>query len=141
MGTIPACRHCAECAGAASRPTPSKKLCATVGCTKFEGITEIEQFESIVRDDLNENSLRAMGRRRSDSRSSSKNYPADLEEEFEVPNHPQKEECGTRNVPFSKELWVERTDYMDDAPNKFKGFTVGREVTPARRLPRHLRLR
>ena len=56
------------------------------------------------------------------------NYPADLEEEFEVPNHPQKEEEGKRTVPFSRELWVERTDYKDDAPNKFKGFTLGREV-------------
>ncbi|MBT8042504.1 MAG: hypothetical protein KJN98_04985, partial [Pontiella sp.] len=56
------------------------------------------------------------------------NYPEELVEEFEVPNHPQKEEEGKRTVPFSRELWIERTDYMDDAPNKFKGFTIGREV-------------
>jgi glutaminyl-tRNA synthetase len=45
-----------------------------------------------------------------------------------VPNHPQKEEEGKRTVPFCRELWIERTDYKDDAPNKFKGFTIGREV-------------
>ncbi|MDH3982333.1 MAG: glutamine--tRNA ligase, partial [Kiritimatiellaceae bacterium] len=104
-----------------------KKLCALAGCNKFEGITEIEQFESIVRDDLNENSLRAMAVV-DPIKVIIENYPEDLSEEFEVPNHPQKEEEGTRTVPFSRELWVERTDYKDDAPNKFKGFTLGREV-------------
>ncbi|MDF7800698.1 glutamine--tRNA ligase/YqeY domain fusion protein [Pontiellaceae bacterium B1224] len=104
-----------------------KKLCAIVGCTKFEGITEIEQFESLIRDDLNENSLRAMGVV-DPIKVVIENYPDDLTEEFEVANHPQKEEEGKRTVPFSRELWIERTDYMDDAPNKFKGFTIGREV-------------
>jgi glutaminyl-tRNA synthetase len=104
-----------------------KKLCAIAGCSKFEGITEIEQFESIIRDDLNENSLRAMAVV-DPIKVLIENYPEDLTEEFEVANHPQKEEEGTRTVPFSRELWVERTDYQDDAPNKFKGFTVGREV-------------
>ncbi len=108
-------------------PEAIKKLCATVGCTKFEGSTEIELFESIVRDDLNENSLRAMAVL-DPVKVVIENYPEDLEEEFEVPNHPKKEELGNRKVPFSRELWIERTDYMDDAPNKFKGFTVGREV-------------
>ncbi len=108
-------------------PEAIKKLCAVVGCTKFEGITEIELFESIMRDDLNENSLRAMAVM-DPIKVVIENYPQDLVEEFEVPNHPQKEEAGTRKVPFSRELWIERDDYMDDAPNKFKGFTVGREV-------------
>jgi glutaminyl-tRNA synthetase len=108
-------------------PEAIKKLCAIVGCTKFEGITEIEQFESILRDDLNERSPRAMAVV-DPIKVIIENYPEGSEEEFEVPNHPQKEEYGTRNVPFSKELWIERTDYMDDAPNKFRGFTVGREV-------------
>ena len=108
-------------------PEAIKKLCALVGCTKFEGITEIEQFESIIRDDLNESSLRAMAVV-DPIKVVVENYPEDLVEEFEVPNHPQKEECGIRKMPFSRELWIERTDYMDDAPNKFKGFTIGREV-------------
>jgi glutaminyl-tRNA synthetase len=108
-------------------PEAIKKLCAIVGCTKFEGTTEVELFESLVRDDLNENSLRAMAVV-DPVKVVIENYPEDQTEEFEVPNHPQKEECGTRTVPFSGELWIERSDYMDDAPNKFRGFTVGREV-------------
>jgi glutaminyl-tRNA synthetase len=98
-----------------------------VGITKYESITEIELFESIARDDLNETSPRAMGVF-DPVKVIIENYPEDLEEEFEVPNHPQKEDLGMRTVPFSRELWIERSDYMDDAPNKFKGFTVGREV-------------
>ncbi len=108
-------------------PAAIKKLCALVGCTKYESISEIELFESIIRDDLNENSLRAMAVV-DPIKVVIENYPEDLEEEFEVPNHPQKEEEGKRTVPFSGELWIERDDYMDDAPNKFKGFTIGREV-------------
>ena len=57
------------------------------------------------------------------------NYPTDLVETFDLPNHPKKEELGTRTVPFSRELWIERSDYIDVPPNnKFKGFFVGREV-------------
>ena len=104
-----------------------RKLCGLVGCTKFESITEVELLESCVRDDLNENSLRAMAVV-DPIKVVVENYPADLVEEFEVPNHPQKEELGMRTVPFSRELWIERDDYMDDAPNKYKRFTVGREV-------------
>jgi glutaminyl-tRNA synthetase len=104
-----------------------KKLCNVVGCTKFESLTEIELLESCVRDDLNDTSLRAMGVV-DPVRVVIENYPEELEEEFEVPNHPKKEELGIRRVPFSKELWIERSDYMEDAPNKFRGFTVGREV-------------
>ncbi|MEN7973372.1 MAG: glutamine--tRNA ligase/YqeY domain fusion protein [Verrucomicrobiota bacterium] len=104
-----------------------RKLCSIVGATKVESISEVELLESCVRDDLNETSLRAMAVV-DPIKVVIENYPEDLAEEFELPNHPQKEECGTRNVPFSRELWVERTDYMDDAPNKFRGFTIGREV-------------
>lgn len=108
-------------------PAAIKKLCSIVGCTKFESISEIELLESCVRDDLNETSLRAMAVV-DPVKVVLDNYPADLSEEFELPNHPQKEEEGTRKVPFSRELWIERDDYMDDAPGKFKGFTIGREV-------------
>ncbi len=104
-----------------------RKLCAIVGCTKVESISEIELLESCVRDDLNENSLRAMAVL-DPIKVVIENYPENLAEEFDVPNHPKKEELGTRTIPFSRELWIERTDYMDDAPNKFRGFTVGREV-------------
>jgi glutaminyl-tRNA synthetase len=109
-------------------PESIRKLCGIVGCTKFESITEVELLESCVRDDLNENSPRAMAVV-DPIKVIIENYPDDLVEEFEVPNHPKKEEMGKRTVPFSRELWIEASDYIDTPPNnKFKGFTIGREV-------------
>jgi glutaminyl-tRNA synthetase len=105
-----------------------RNFCGILGATKVESISEIELFESIVRDELNETSPRAMGIL-DPIKLILENYPADLVETFEVPNHPKKEEFGKRTVPFSRELWIERNDYIDVPPNnKFKGFFVGREV-------------
>jgi len=105
-----------------------RNFCGILGATKVESISEIELFESIVRDDLNETSLRAMAVL-DPIKVIIENYPADLVEEFELPNHPKKEELGKRIVPFSRELFIERNDYIDVPPNnKFKGFFVGREV-------------
>jgi len=105
-----------------------RKLCGLLGATKVESISEIELFESIVRDDLNETSPRAMGIL-DPIKLVLENYPEEQVEEFELPNHPKKEEFGKRTVPFSRELWIERSDYIDVPPNnKFKGFFVGREV-------------
>jgi glutaminyl-tRNA synthetase len=56
------------------------------------------------------------------------NYPEGETETFQVPNHPKDESFGTRPVEFGREIWIERADYMDDAPNKYKRFTIGREV-------------
>jgi len=105
-----------------------RKLCGILGATKVESISEIELFESLVRDDLNETSPRALAVL-DPIKVIIENYPADLVETFDLPNHPKKEELGTRAVPFSHELWIERSDYIDIPPNnKFKGFFVGREV-------------
>jgi glutaminyl-tRNA synthetase len=56
------------------------------------------------------------------------NYDEKLVETFELPNHPNNEEMGTRTVPFTRELFIERDDYLEDANRKYKRFTIGREV-------------
>lgn len=104
-----------------------KKLCEAVGCTKYESITEIELFENFVRSDLNETSPRAMAVL-DPIKLIIENYPKDKVEYIDISNHPQDPSFGSRKVPFSKELYIERNDYMDNAPNKFKRFTIGREV-------------
>ncbi len=105
-----------------------RKLCGIVGITKVESISEIELLESCVRDDLNETSPRAMAVI-APLKVIIDNYPDDLVETFDLPNHPKKEEMGTRTVPFSRELWIEETDYTDmPLNNKYKGFAPGREV-------------
>ncbi len=108
-------------------PTAIRNLCTQVGCTKFESLTEIERLEACVRDDLNETSPRAMAIL-DPIKLIIENYPADQTEQLEIANHPQNESYGTRTVPFTRECYIEREDYMDDAPNKFKRFTLGREV-------------
>ena len=108
-------------------PTAIRNLCTQVGCTKFESLTEIERLEACVRDDLNETSPRAMAVL-DPIKLIIENYPEDQTEELKIANHPQNESFGTRTVPFTRECYIEREDYMDDAPNKFKRFTVGREV-------------
>lgn len=57
-----------------------------------------------------------------------KNYPNDQTEELVAKNHPQKEEMGTRSITFSKEIWVEQDDFMEDPPKKFFRLGPGREV-------------
>ncbi|OHB26583.1 MAG: hypothetical protein A2X84_13205 [Desulfuromonadaceae bacterium GWC2_58_13] len=56
------------------------------------------------------------------------NYPEGQVEEFDAPNHPQKPEFGTRKVPFGREIYIERDDFMDDPPKKFFRLAPGREV-------------
>ena len=108
-------------------PQAIRNLCTEVGCTKYESLTEMELLESILRDDLNEHSPRAMAVL-DPIKLVIDNYPEGASEEIEVANHPQNEAYGTRTVPFSREVYIERDDYMEDAPNKFKRFTIGREV-------------
>ena len=105
-----------------------REFCQIVGITKVESISEVELLENTVRNELNETSFRAMAVL-DPIKVIIENYPVDLEETFELPNHPKKEELGKRTVPFSRELWIERSDYIDEPPNnKYKGFFVGREV-------------
>jgi glutaminyl-tRNA synthetase len=108
-------------------PSAIRRFCSIVGCTKVESVSEVELLESCVREDLNETSPRAMAIL-DPIKLVIENYPAEETEMFEVPNHPKNEAFGTRLVPFGREIWIEREDYMDDAPNKYKRFTVGREV-------------
>ncbi|MEJ2200666.1 MAG: glutamine--tRNA ligase, partial [Desulfuromonadaceae bacterium] len=56
------------------------------------------------------------------------NYPEGQVEEFEAPNHPQQEAFGTRKIPFSREIYIERDDFMEDPPKKFFRLAPGREV-------------
>ena len=56
------------------------------------------------------------------------NYPEGQVEEFQSANNPQDESAGTRMVPFSREIWIERDDFMEDAPKKFFRLSPGREV-------------
>ncbi|MBI2478929.1 MAG: glutamine--tRNA ligase, partial [Planctomycetia bacterium] len=85
------------------------------------------QLENALREDLNERATRVMDVLRP-LKVVIENYPEGQVEELEAINNPQDESAGTRKVPFSREIYIERDDYMDDAPKKFFRLSVGREV-------------
>ncbi|MEO8494542.1 MAG: glutamine--tRNA ligase/YqeY domain fusion protein [Planctomycetota bacterium] len=108
-------------------PEAVREFCRRVGVTKFDGVTDIVQLENALREDLNERAVRVMAVLRP-LKVVIENYPAGQTEDLDAINNPQDESAGTRKVPFSREIYIERDDYMDNAPNKFFRLSVGREV-------------
>ena len=95
--------------------------------SKSEGIVDAAMLEHCIRDSLNQTSMRRMAVLRP-LKVVIENYPKGQVEEFPSANNPQDELAGTRMVPFSREIWIERDDFMEDAPKKFFRLRLGREV-------------
>lgn len=108
-------------------PEAIRKFCAVIGVAKNENLVDIALLESCVRDDLNERAPRAMAVLRP-LRVIIDNYPEGQTEELECPNHPQNPDMGTRQVPFSKVLYIEQEDFEENPPKKYKRLAPGREV-------------
>ena len=102
-------------------------FCDVIGVTKKYSTIEMGVLENLLREDLNRRSIRRMAVI-NPLKVVIENYPEDQEESFQGPNHPQKPELGTREVPFSREIFIERDDFMEDAPRKFFRLSPGREV-------------
>nr|MDJ0523564.1 glutamate--tRNA ligase family protein [Planctomycetota bacterium] len=98
-----------------------------VGVAKRDNILDVALLEYCVRDDLNRHSPRVMAVL-DPVKLVITNYPAGEEEHFEVVNNPEDESAGTRPVPFSRELYIERGDFMEEPPRKFFRLAPGREV-------------
>ena len=109
-------------------PAAIRNFCEMIGVAKANSMVDYGMLEHAIRDDLNKNAPRAMAVIRP-LKITITNYPENMVEEFEVPTHPQnKENNETRVVPFSRELYVEQEDFMEDAPRKFFRLSPGREV-------------
>ncbi len=108
-------------------PKSIRNLCARVGVTKFNSLTDIGLLEHALREDLNVIAPRAMGVL-NPLRVVIENYPEGNSEELDAVNNPQDESMGTRKIPFSRVIYVEQDDFMEDAPRKFFRLSVGREV-------------
>jgi glutaminyl-tRNA synthetase len=102
-------------------------FCDMIGITKKYSTIEMGVLETALRDDLNVRAARRMAVI-NPVKVIIENYPEDQEELFTGINHPQNPEYGTRDVPFSRELYIERDDFMEDAPRKFFRLSPGREV-------------
>ena len=107
--------------------TAIRDFCSRIGITKKDNIVEMSVLENSLREDLDARSNRALAVL-DPIKLIIDNYPEDQEEMLKGVNHPKKEEQGTRDISFSKELYIERSDYMEDAPKKFFRLSEGREV-------------
>ncbi len=108
-------------------PEAIREFCRRIGVAKFDGVIEIELLEHCLREDLNKRALRVMGVLRP-LKVVIENYPEEQVEELEAVNNPENPDDGTRMVPFSRELYIERDDFMEDPPKKFYRLAPGREV-------------
>lgn len=104
-----------------------RNFCAGIGVAKNDNLIDVALLEHCVREDLNEHAPRAMCILRP-LRVVIDNYPDNQVEQIACANHPQKPDMGTRNVPFSKVLYIERDDFMEDPPKKYHRLGPGREV-------------
>ncbi|MBP8002959.1 MAG: glutamine--tRNA ligase/YqeY domain fusion protein [Chloroflexi bacterium] len=108
-------------------PESIRNFCDMIGVAKANSMVEMAMLEHAVRDDLNANAPRAMAVL-DPLKVVIENYPAGQVETLDVVNHPQKPEMGTRPVPFSREIYIERDDFMENPPGKYFRLAPGREV-------------
>lgn len=108
-------------------PASVREFCQRIGITKQENMVEMGMLEACIRDDLNENAPRAMAVL-DPVKIVIENYEADKVETLSVANHPNKEEMGRRDVPFTREIFIEREDFREEANNKFKRLVLDKEV-------------
>ncbi|WP_079324487.1 glutamine--tRNA ligase [Vibrio sp. L85] len=104
-----------------------REFCKRIGVTKQENMIEFGSLESCIRDDLNENAPRAMAVL-DPVKIVIENFEAGAVETLTVANHPNKPEMGEREVPFTREVWIEREDFREEANKKYKRLVLGKEV-------------
>lgn len=108
-------------------PKAIRSFTDQIGVSKVNSVVEYGFLEHCLRDDLNENAKRAMAVL-DPVKLVITNYPEGKSEEFEIENHPQNPDMGTRKVTFSRELYIESTDFMEEPFKKYQRLYVGNEV-------------
>ena len=108
-------------------PGAIRDFCDRIGVAKQNSVVELALLEHCVRNELNRTAPRVMGVLRP-LRVVIENYPEGQVEELEAINNPEDESAGTRRLPFSRELWIESTDFREEAPKKYFRLAPGREV-------------
>ncbi|WP_207261596.1 glutamine--tRNA ligase/YqeY domain fusion protein [Desulfovibrio sp. Huiquan2017] len=108
-------------------PESIRDFCDRIGVAKADSMVEYALLEACLREDLNKRAPRYMGIM-DPVKLVIENYPEDQEDIFEIALNPEDESYGTRKVPFSRELWIERNDFMEEPPKKFFRLGPDREV-------------
>ena len=106
-------------------PASIREFCRRIGVTKQDNVVEYSALESCIRDDLNQNAPRAMAVI-DPVRVVIENFES--EEMLTAPNHPNRPELGERQLPFSKEIYIDRADFREDANKQYKRLVLGKEV-------------
>jgi len=108
-------------------PVSIRNFCDRIGVAKADSMVDMSMLEFCIREDLNKHALRVMAVLRP-LKVVITNYPDGEKDELDAINNPEDPEAGTRKVPFSKVLYIEREDFMEDPPKKFFRLAPGREV-------------
>lgn len=108
-------------------PASLRDFCRRIGVTKSDNNVELAMLESCIRDDLGDSAPRVMGVL-NPIKLVIENYPEGQTEQLTVANHPQDESMGTREVPFSREVYIDREDFRPEANRKYKRLVEGGEV-------------
>ncbi len=108
-------------------PGSIRDFAERIGVTKVDSVIDVGLLEHSVREDLNRTAARVMAVLHP-VKVVITNYPEDMEEELETVNNPEDESMGSRTIPFSREIFIEEDDFMEDPPGKYFRLAPGREV-------------
>jgi glutaminyl-tRNA synthetase len=108
-------------------PGAIRKFCDMVGTTRGDGVVDVAMLEHAIRDDLNENAPRAMCVL-DPLKVVLTDYPEDQVEVISAPAHPAREELGQRDLPFTREIYIDRDDFREEANKKYKRLVLGKRV-------------
>ncbi len=108
-------------------PGSIREFCLRIGISKVENSVEMGMLEATIRDDLNVNAPRRLAVM-NPLKVVITNYPEDKVEQLSAPNHPQNEDFGKREIPFSREVYIDRDDFRESANKKYKRLVLDKEV-------------
>lgn len=108
-------------------PAAIREFCDMAGVTRVDGIVDVSMLEFAIREDLNKNATRAMCVL-NPLKVTLTNYPKEKKEEMIAPGHPQRDDLGSRQLPFSREIFIDQDDFREEANKKYKRLVIGKRV-------------
>ncbi len=108
-------------------PKSIREFCDMAGVTRTDGVVDVSMLEFAIREDLNANAVRAMCVLRP-LKVVLTNYPEDKKEVMIAPGHPQRDDLGTRKLPFGREIYIDQDDFRESANKKYKRLVIGKRV-------------